>query len=226
MYAGNVALSTGLHVVQSYGSRATAPWVQAATSSLGLAFFLIMMTWVSLAWKGIPASHRGTMTPSRAAFTLLLPVYNLYWAFAMNLALCDTLDGILVAAGSDKRAPRTLAIVATTTWLVLSTLFGVLAIAHRANTAVGILLSVAIDGLWLAYMILCDRAREEVARLGADPSALGAPRLSRIQRRKGPHPVAAIAVSIIAVVGFLGCWQLLQPAERTPGSRATHPSAP
>jgi hypothetical protein len=130
-----------------------------------------------------------------------------------------------VAAGSDKRAPRTLAIVATTTWLVLSTLFASVTIAHRANSAVGTLSSVAIDGLWLAYMILCDRAREEVARLGPDPSALGAPRLSRIQRKKGPHPVAAIAVSIIAVVGFLGCWQVLQPSERAPASRGTGTNA-
>jgi hypothetical protein len=218
MYAVSVALTMGLRVVRSYGSLATAPWVQPASSSLSLAIFLIVVAWVYLAWRGIPASHRGTMTPSRAACTLLLPVYNLYWAFAMNLALCDTLDGVLVAAGSDKRAPRTLAIVATTSWVVLTTIFVGLTALHRANTPMAILLTVAVDGLWFAYMILCDRAREEVARLGDDASALGVPRLSRIQRTKGTHPVAVIALSFIAIVGFFGCWQILQPSERTPAS--------
>jgi hypothetical protein len=221
MYAGAVVLKLGIDVVRIYGAPATDPWVRAVTYSLAYAFFLIMMTWVYLAWKGIPASHRGTMTPARAAFTFLIPVYNLYWAFAMNLALCDTLDGILVAAGSDKRAPRTLVIVATTTWLGLTALFSVLGFVHPANSLVRLALAHVIESLWIAYMFLCDRAREEVARLAADPSALGAPRLSRIQRKKGPHPVAAIAVSIIAIVGFLGCWQFLQPSERAPLSSPT-----
>jgi hypothetical protein len=217
MYAGYMALSVGYRVVPFLGVGVSYLWWRAGfTTALGAAHYLIVLSWVFLAWKGVPASHRGTMTPWRAVLTFFIPFYNLYWAFAMNVALCNTLDGILVSAGSERRAPRTLAIVASAMWVSFLGIDRVLAAVHEVN-AVNAMLSLAMGpvtpSLWFAYMLLCDRAREAVARLGADPAALGEPRLSRVQRKKGPHPVAAIAVSIIAIVGFLGCWQLLQPAE-------------
>jgi hypothetical protein len=229
MFAGYMALRMGSDLVPTLSLRAKTPMAIAFVATLGAAHYLIVLAWVVLAWKGVPPSHRGTMTPWRAALTFLLPLYNLYWAFAMNAALCDTLDGILVSAGSDRRAPRTLGIVASATWVSLMVIGALFSSAHRGlgisdrlNDTVGMALSALMGSLWLAYMILCDRAREEVARVGADPRALGAPRLSRVQRVKGAHPVAAIAVSIIAIVGFLGCWQILQPSERTP-EPSTHP---
>jgi hypothetical protein len=216
MYAGSVTLGVVLNVLLEYGPRATAAWVNAAASSLSLAHNLIVLTWVYLAWKGIPASHRGTMTPWRAVLTFLIPVYNAYWAFAMNLALCDTLDGILESADSGKRAPRALAVVAPAAWLSLAVLGVIVFFARGWSATVEVSIRLATEALWFAYMVLCDRAREEVARLGAGGSVLGAPRLSRIQRNKGPHPVTAIAVAIIAIVGFIGCWQLSRPVARVP----------
>jgi hypothetical protein len=221
MFAGCVALRVGFNVVTTFGLGTSSPWLARVNSAGSWAYILIVMAWVYQAWAGIPRAHRGTMTPWRAVLTLWIPVYNLYWAFAMNMALCDTLDGILASAGSDRRAPRTLGIVANAAWLSYSVVIEVVTVADRPTAVLGTAMALAMNALWFAYMLLCDRAREEVARLGADPSALGAPRLSRIQRKKVPHPVTAIAVSIIAIVGFLGCWQLAQPVERKPASHST-----
>jgi hypothetical protein len=216
MYAGYLALKWVLWSVGAFGSVETSWLFADLTASLEVGRVAIVMAWVFLAWKGIPASHRGTMTPGRAAFTLFIPLYDVYWAFVMNVALCDTLDGILTSAQSSKRAPRTLGIVASTAWLGVIALEFAFAVTGPRSTIPAVSLTIVSESLWLAYMILCDRAREEVARLGGDLSALGTPRLSRIQRKKGPHPVAAVALAIIAIVGFLGCWQVLQPSERVP----------
>jgi hypothetical protein len=225
MYAGFLALRVAMDVLPRFGFRVSSGWFVAFMGALSAAHLFIVMSWVYVAWKGIPASHRGTMTPWRAVATFFIPVYDVYWAFAMNRALCDTLDGILASAGSDRRAPRTLGTVACATWVTFAAIGLVLATADPLNGGAGTSMMVAQGSLWLAYMLLCDRARDEVARLAGDPSALGAPRLSRIQRKKGPHPVAAIAVSIILMVGFLGCWQILQPTERVPASSPTRTHA-
>ena len=57
------------------------------------------------------------MSPKRAVFSLFIPFYNACWSIAVNVALCDTLDGILHRAGSHRRAPRALGVVASAVWL-------------------------------------------------------------------------------------------------------------
>jgi len=69
-------------------------------------------------------------------------------------------------------------------------------------------------------MVRCDQARDAVARIGDDPATLGAPRLSQLQRQRGPGVLAAIGLGLFIVLG-LACWQLLAPGERPPRQEAT-----
>jgi hypothetical protein len=66
-------------------------------------------------------------------------------------------------------------------------------------------------------MILCDRARDEVVRLGDRAAALGGVRLSQLQRERGPGALATVGlwlVILVVLVLGLACWQILQPGER------------
>lgn len=187
---------------------------------------VLAMAWLYAAWKGIPQSHRGTVSPRRAALSMLIPFYNAYWAIAVNLALCGTLDGILERARSDRRAPRALAIIASSTWLASFVVSFAVTAAHRSFTGIeSVAIPVVTSGLWLAYMVQCDRARDAVARLGDDVATLGAPRLSPIQRQRGPGIPAAIGLMLLIVLG-LACWQIMDPGDaRTRGKHAQPPAA-
>src|SRR5262249_42611720 len=92
-------------------------WIQLVSFGVGLARAVLAFAWLYVAWKGIPKSRRGTITPRRAAFSLLIPFYDAYWALAVNVALCDTLDSMLERTRSEHRAPRVLAVVAGVAWL-------------------------------------------------------------------------------------------------------------
>jgi len=195
-------------------------WVSTLCAS-GLA-----MAWLYAAWKGVPESHRGTVSPRRAAFSMLVPFYNAYWAIAVNVALCGTLDGILERARSHRRAPRALGMIASFAWLASLVVGPAMAAAHRPITVVESVLSPAVtSGLWLAYMVQCDRARDAVARLMDDPATLGAPRLSPIQRERGPGVLAAIGLGLLVILG-LACWQILDPGTAAPaGGKHAQPPA-
>jgi hypothetical protein len=192
------------------------PIAVTATSVLVYATVILAMAWLHAAWTGIPQSHRGTVSPRRAALSLLIPLYNVYWALAVNLALCDTLDRILARSSSSRRAPRTLAAVAWVAWLGCLVLNYAFSAADLPPTIVRSLLTTAITGgLWLAYMVQCDRARDEVARLGDGLAKLDTPELSQLQRRRGPGALAIGAIWWLVIMG-LGCWQILSPGERAP----------
>jgi len=177
---------------------------------------VLAMTWLYVAWKGIPASHRGTLSPRRAALSLLYPIYNAYFGIAVNLALCDTLDHLLGRARSARRAPRVLAIAAAAVWLLSFVTNAAIRLSGRAGGVPIPLVTIVVGGgLWLAYAIECDRARDEVARFLAHGGDPGAPRLSQLQRQRGPGVVAWIGLVLLGVLG-IACWQVLTPAERPP----------
>jgi hypothetical protein len=184
---------------------------------------VLALAWLYAAWKGVPASHRGTISPRRAVLSLFIPVYNAYWALAVNLALCDTLNGILTRARSTRRAPRTLAMTATAAWLGSFVLVTAVQAARNWSLAAWLreILPVVTGSLWLAYMVKCDQARDEVARLGDSLATLGAPRLSELQRQRGPSALAVIGLCLLIPLG-LACWQLLSPADPAPGATQTH----
>lgn len=189
-----------------------------AASGLGLAQTALALAWLYAAWKGVPESHRGTLSPRRAALSLLIPLYNVYWGLAVNLALCRTLDGILAGRG-ERRAPRTLAVVAWGVWLGWLVLATSRALAHEYSVGWAILGPSVGETLWLVYVVRCDAARDAVARLGDNPVALGAPQLSPLQRQRNPGLFAAIGLALFIVLG-VACWQLLAPGDRPPRQEA------
>src|SRR5262249_30176769 len=112
MYAGAVGLSVVAWSVHYAGpslteSRVEIPLIASALLvPLAAAKCALAGAWLYCAWKGVPEVQRGTISPWRAALSLAIPVYNLYWIFAINTVLCDTLNGILERAREPVRAPR------------------------------------------------------------------------------------------------------------------------
>jgi hypothetical protein len=186
----------------------------------GYAILALAMAWLYAAWKGVPESHRGTVSPRRAALSLLIPFYNAYWGVAVNLALCDTLDGILARRGDGRRAPRTLAAVAGAVWLGSYALAAAMVAANRFSALVSMLLPAVMGSLWLVYMLRCDQVRDIVARIGPDAVTLAPPRLSQLQRQRGPGVLAIVGLCMLIVLG-LACWQVLSPGERVSRPAAT-----
>jgi hypothetical protein len=180
-----------------------------ARTVLAPATSVLAMAWLYAAWKGVPASHRGSVSPGRAVLSLLIPFYNAYWGIAVNLALCDTLDGILTRAGSDQRAPRALGAIAYFTWLG-SFVVGVALFEanHPLSDWFSLLAPYVTRGMWLSYMVACDRARDAVARLGDRVATLGTPRLSELQRERAPRALMVSCLSL-AVIVFLAWWNFL-----------------
>jgi hypothetical protein len=214
--AGNVLARATLYMGPP-SLRTIARW---ATGVFGYAIMALAMAWLYAAWKGVPESHRGTVSPRRAALSLLIPIYNAYWGVAVNLALCDTLDGILARRGDGRRAPRILAAVAGAVWLGSYALAAAIVAANRSEALVSILLPAVTGGLWLVYMLRCDQVRDTVARIGPDAIARVPPRLSQLQRQRGPGVLAIIGLCLLIVLG-LACWQVLSPGDPAPRRAAT-----
>jgi len=203
----------------SPGARRGLNWFLSIVIDLRL---ILILAWVHAAWRGIPSAFRGTMSPWRAVLSYFIPVYNFYWGIAMNLALCDTLNVLLKRMGSERRAPRNLAIVAYAAWLAVSVGFIVDATlpinARHLQGATAIAVDAVVILLWPAYMVLCDYAREPVARIGDDVDALGPPTLGALQRAPRPGVAAWIGAGLLLVLAIFGLaiWQVLQPGPPRP----------
>jgi hypothetical protein len=125
----------------------------------GLAAYLLAsalgLAWIHASWKAVPEQFRVAkdgryITPYQAAVNMLIPLYNLYWLFYMHGTLCDAIDAQLVRLGSRRRAPRTLAMIASGIYLV-----------PYLNLAIA-------PVLWVAYMFAADGAKEEMLSLLRD----------------------------------------------------------
>jgi hypothetical protein len=90
--------------------------------------------------------------PAGALGRFFIPAYNLYWLFACPQHICSSIDRALVEAGQPGGAPRTLATVAPTLQVGM-TLLGLTEL--RAYL---LLFSPATHVVWLAFMVMCDRA--------------------------------------------------------------------
>jgi hypothetical protein len=136
----------------------------------------IVLAWVHAAWTGIPAQDRGSMTPRRAALTLLVPLYNLYWAFSVTVAFCDSLDLALAERSTERRAPRHFGIVGCVVWYadMLIRLVVNFATPNTFTARWGVPLQAArwlspsmvatsvVQFLWVAYMVQCNGALDEL----------------------------------------------------------------
>ncbi|HEX4446867.1 MAG TPA: hypothetical protein VH044_09030 [Polyangiaceae bacterium] len=110
--------------------------------------------------------------------------------------------------------------VANAVWLVTRVTGAAIHARHMEYAAHRVLLDLVFEtvvgGLWVAYMVQCDRAREAVVQLGDRVSTLGAPRLSPLQRTPGPSVPRVIVLSLLVLIPGLACWQLVDPGSRRP----------
>lgn len=78
---------------------------------------LIGVAWVYRAWSWLPVEQRyarnwrSWITPAQAALFLLVPFFQYYWMFVVNLGLCDALDRLRVMYPTRQAAPKQLALV-------------------------------------------------------------------------------------------------------------------
>jgi hypothetical protein len=117
------------------------------------------LVWIYYAWKGVPAVIRPDVTPAGAVGRCFIPLYNFYWMFAVNTRLCNHIDDVLGQAMHPLRAPKSLAIVAATLHL-MPALLQVTPLKDYGFVAL-----LGAEGLWLAYMFQCDRARRAFAEI-------------------------------------------------------------
>ncbi len=139
------------------------------------AFFgrlVVALIWIYGAWAAIPADYRVTSTgkrvsPGEAIGFLFIPFYNLYWMFVASGGLCDALDYLLRSSGSQRTAPKGLAMGAAICQFI---------------PYVNLLIA---PFLWFFYMLGVDSAAQELQNTtsmnggagaaGAAPQGFGAP---------------------------------------------------
>lgn len=73
----------------------------------------VALYWLNGAWKWVPMDQRVGANGKRYApgdvFMLLIPYYNLYWQFPINLGLCDAMERLRQATGSVQTPKRDMA---------------------------------------------------------------------------------------------------------------------
>ena len=125
-----------------------------AELSLG-AGFLVGVTWLGAQWARLPEeeqSWRGNrVLPYDAAGRNMIPLFNLYWMFAVNAALCAGIDVELSRKGRSAGAPRGLAVLCPVSLIV--------AFLTPGNARLAMLLVSA--GMWAVYMARIEEALDE-----------------------------------------------------------------
>jgi len=105
--------------------------------------------WVHQAWKWVPVDQRYDKSGKRwgpdSAFMLLIPYYNLYLMFVLNMGLCDAMERMRFAARTPTAGPRD-----TAMWACIAELIPL------GNFFVA-------PFLWASYMRRVDVMHEEIA---------------------------------------------------------------
>jgi hypothetical protein len=120
-------------------------------------------TWCYCAWSGIPLNLRGGVTPGSVVLRFLVPIYSLFWVFAVNIQLGDAINMLLSRIGDRRRAPRTLPIIAVIIYFV-----PLLMLLSEEAKGYAFLVQIADHALWLIYMFKCDALRRAVAGVRYD----------------------------------------------------------
>ncbi|HSQ65862.1 MAG TPA: hypothetical protein VLM85_21720 [Polyangiaceae bacterium] len=104
--------------------------------------------WLHQAWKWLPMEQRfdknGKRVGPDGVFMLLIPYYNLYWMFVINLALCDAMERVRFTARTTQTASRD-----TAMWACI------LELVPFANFFVA-------PFFWASYMRQVDAMHEEI----------------------------------------------------------------
>jgi hypothetical protein len=81
--------------------------------------------WIYRAWSWLPHDQRYTkhwsswVSPSQAAWFLVIPYFQYYWMFVINCGLCDALDRLRARYPTSALAPKPLAIAAGVCQLII-----------------------------------------------------------------------------------------------------------
>jgi hypothetical protein len=81
--------------------------------------------WVYRVWEWLPPNQRYTrhwkswITPAQASLYLLVPYFHYYWMFVINTGLCDAFDRMRVTHPTREAGPKSLAIAAGVSQLVI-----------------------------------------------------------------------------------------------------------
>jgi hypothetical protein len=142
---------------------------------LRLVLLALAPLWIYRAWSGIPREARRGVTPGGAVLGLVIPLFSIYWIFAVNVRLCSSVDALLASIDDRRRAPKTLAIVATVIY------FFPVAMTLMEASRYAFLIRIADHVLWFVYMLQCDELRRAVmaVRPQPQPSEAAAPAAER-----------------------------------------------
>lgn len=116
-------------------------------------YFIMIPIWVYQSWQMLPSAYRVTssgkmVTPGQAVGFMFIPYFNVfYWNFIVSMGFCDALNYLLQGLGSQKRAPKGLALAAC-----------ICSIVPYVNILVAPL-------LWIIYAFVTDGAKKEFLRL-------------------------------------------------------------
>ena len=109
--------------------------------------------WLHQAWKWVPMEQRFDKKGKRLApdgvFMLLIPYYNLYWMFVINLSLCDAMERMRLTARTTQSVSRD-----TAMWACI------LELVPFANFFVA-------PFFWASYMRQVDAMHEEITAVTA-----------------------------------------------------------
>jgi hypothetical protein len=138
----------------SHGDEADAAAIVATILILGSLVLMnvklvLALVWLYGMWSWMPFEQRFTgsgkqVTPINAALMLIIPYYNLYWMFVVNVGLCDALERMRLQHRTANATPRGLAIGAAVCQLI-----------PFANLFIA-------PFVWFFYMRGVDRVREEL----------------------------------------------------------------
>jgi hypothetical protein len=123
---------------------------------LRLTSLALAPAWIYYAWSGLPLELRLGISPGGAVVRLFAPIYSLYWVFVVHARIGEALDTLLRSVDDRRRAPVTLAAVATVFYFVPT-----LMLLGGGGTYAWVVL-VLDQALWMAYMIQCDALRRAV----------------------------------------------------------------
>jgi hypothetical protein len=130
--------------------------IAAVDGPLLWSLLLLAPLWCYFAWSGIPRDYRAGVTPESAAVRFFVPLYSLFWVFAVNLQLGNAINAVLTQSGDDRRAPKWIAVAATVVYFV-----PVLMLLGDAKSF-AFLVQLVDHAMWLVYMIKCDVLRRAV----------------------------------------------------------------
>ncbi len=145
----------------------TAAWI---ASALGI-------WWVQLTWSSIPeydraADHAGHIPADTVLWRFFIPIYDFYWAFAANVAMCRMINRSLERMQMPPRVQSLVAIAAMVITLVVVAMVVTQSLTVGRSPILWVMYA-----LWFVYMVHVDAARRiMVLASRAEAAAVAAPR--------------------------------------------------